>query len=142
MRNIFEFKMKRENLVLLEGLVMAISLLFIFFISNILLNSLEKINYMIYIAILLFLSLFALRSLIKNERFKKSKPRSEMLIYQGYFKDQEFIPDEIRPILNLAYYPFFRAMNAEEYRELEIDIEFYKRMRTANINLERSLGNK
>ena len=60
-----------------------------------------------------------------------------MLLYQANFKGQ--VPMELQPILDLVYYPFFRAMNAEENRDLQIDKEFYKRMRVANSNLEKSL---
>lgn len=135
---IFETKIKRKYLIIFEGIVLTIIFLSVFAFSTMLWTYLQNINNnLIYSIVLTFIFIFALYSIIKNEKIKKSKPRTNMILYQASFKEQ--VPTELKPILDLVYYPFFRAMNAEEYRELEIDQEFYKRMRKANINLERIL---
>jgi Ca2+/Na+ antiporter len=138
MIKISEKKMKRQYVIIFEGIVLAIIFLLVFTFSTILWIYLQKINNnLIYIGVLMFLFIFAIYSITKNEKIKKSKPRTNMILYQADFKEQ--VPTELKPILDLVYYPFFRAMNAEEYRDLEIDQEFFKRMRIANINLEQNL---
>ena len=117
---------------------MAIIFLLILTLSTILWTYLQNINNnLVYSSVLTILFIFALYSIVKNEKIKKSKPRMNMLLHQANFKEQA--PMEVKPILDLVYYPFFRAMNAEEYRDLPIDKKFYIRMREANIKFERIL---
>lgn len=132
-----EKKMTRRNLIIIEGIIIAIAFSLIFLISTIAFGYIQKSinNDYIILTILIILLFIAMFSFKKSERYDEYRARTNMFKYEERFGKN--LPEPIRSIFYLRYYPFFRAMNAEENRKLAIEKNFYSKLRDTNIELER-----